>query len=356
MHRHSAEHHHRPDDAAVCARLLRGGSHSFYAASLVLPRRMRKPAAALYAFCRVADDAVDDSPPEEKPAALACLRRRLDAIYAQTPHDHPADRAFAQVVVQYAIPRTLPEALLEGFEWDAEGRRYETIEDLHGYGARVASTVGAMMTLLMGVRDPDVLARACDLGVAMQLTNIARDVGEDARAGRLYLPLAWLREAGVDPDTWLKDPRFDQRIGSVVARLLREADRLYERSCGGVAGLPLSCRPGIHAAARIYSEIGREVERNGGDSVSRRAVTPMSRKLRGLAGALAATAQPARHNAEPPLEGTRFLVEAVVHTHAPAAARTPHWWDFANSAKRTLELVERLERRDRVAAASRSSA
>ncbi|MBK1681340.1 phytoene/squalene synthase family protein [Rhodocyclus tenuis] len=354
MQRPSAEHF--PEDAAACARLLRGGSHSFFAASLVLPRRMRAPAAALYAFCRVADDAVDDCPAHERHAALAGLYERLDAIYAGTPQDHAADRAFAGIVVKYGIPRTLPEALLEGFEWDAFGRRYATIEDLHGYGARVAGTVGAMMTLLMGVRTPEVMARACDLGVAMQLTNIARDVGEDARAGRLYLPLAWLAEAGIDADAWLADPRFDERIGSVVARLLREADALYQRACGGVAGLPLSCRPGINAAARIYAEIGREVERNGGDSVSRRAVTPLSRKLRGLAGALAASAQPARHDATPPLEATRFLVDAVANSRPPAALpRPPHWWDFADSAARTLELVDRLERRDRMAG-SRSSA
>ncbi|MRD72775.1 phytoene/squalene synthase family protein [Rhodocyclus tenuis] len=338
-----------PDDAAACARLLRGGSHSFFAASLVLPRRMRGAAAALYAFCRVADDAVDDCAPEERHAALAGLRRRLDAIYAGAPDDHPADRAFAGVAFKYGIPRTLPEALLEGFEWDAFSRRYEAIEDLHGYGARVAGTVGAMMTLLMGVRDADVIARACDLGVAMQLTNIARDVGEDARAGRLYLPLAWMREQGIDPDAWLANPHFDERIGRVVAGLLREADALYARSGAGVSGLPLACRPGIHAAARIYAEIGREVERNGGDSVSRRAVTPLSRKLRGLAAALAASTQKGHRDATPPLAATAFLVDAVAMTRPPASApRPPHWWDFADSAARTLTLVDRLERRDRV--------
>ena len=89
-----------------------------------------------------------------------------------------------------------------------EVRRYETLQDLDAYAARVAGSVGAMMTLVMGQRAPEIVARACDLGVAMQLTNIARDVGEDARAGRLYLPLQWLREAGIDPDAWLAKPVF----------------------------------------------------------------------------------------------------------------------------------------------------
>ncbi len=101
------------------------------------------------------------------------------------------------------MPRALPEALLEGLAWDAQARRYATLSDLYDYSARVAAAVGAMMCVLMGVRDADALARACDLGVAMQLTNIARDVGEDARERRLYLPLDWLAEAGIDPDAFL---------------------------------------------------------------------------------------------------------------------------------------------------------
>ncbi len=109
------------------------------------------------------------------------------------------------------MPRELPEALLEGFEWDLVGRRYETLEELQAYAARVAGSVGAMMAVLMGARSAAVLARACDLGVAMQLTNIARDVGEDARQGRLYLPLAWLREAGIDPERLARSARFSTR-------------------------------------------------------------------------------------------------------------------------------------------------
>jgi phytoene synthase len=123
-----------------------------------------------------------------------------------------ADRALACVVHQVGIPRILLDALLEGFAWDAEGRQYETLEDLHDYAARVAGTVGAMMSMVMSTRTPSALARACELGLAMQLTNIARDVGEDARAGRLFLPRQWLREAGVDPDAWLQQPEFSPAI------------------------------------------------------------------------------------------------------------------------------------------------
>ena len=156
----------------------------------------------------------------------------------------------------------------------AESQAVATLDELRAYAARVAATVGAMMTVLMGVRDPDTLARACDLGVAMQLTNIARDVGEDARMGRLYLPRAWLHEAGLDPDAWLQAPRFSAPLAEVVLRLLAAADTLYRQVDAGVARLPLACRPGINAARFLYADIGHEVLRRGGDSVRQRAVVP----------------------------------------------------------------------------------
>ncbi|RYJ02525.1 MAG: phytoene/squalene synthase family protein [Acetobacteraceae bacterium] len=303
-----------PADLAACRTLLKGGSKSFHAASRLLPRRVCEPAAALYAFCRVADDAIDL---DGSLGALALLHRRLDAIYAGQPMDTPADRALAAVVAAYGIPRALPAALLDGFAWDREGRRYETIEALEDYAARVAGSVGAMMTLLMGARAPEVVARACDLGVAMQLSNIARDVGEDARAGRLYLPMAWLREAGVAPEAWLQNPVFDPRIGTVVRRLLARADALYRRSESGIARLPLACRPGIGAARYIYAEIGAQVLRQGGDSISRRAVVSGRRKLALLARSLGAIALPARALGAPPLEATRYLVEAIPRRAQP---------------------------------------
>jgi len=209
----------RAYDLGACRKLMRGGSKTFFAASLLLPARVREPASALYAFCRLADDAIDLG--GDPHAAMSDLEQRLDAIYDGRPGAVDADRALAQVVHRHAIPRLLLDALLEGFLWDANGRRYETLHDVHAYGARVAGTVGAMMALVMRAATPQALARACELGVAMQLTNIARDVGEDARNGRLYLPRQWLREAGIDADTWLRAPRFDAALAGVVERLLQ---------------------------------------------------------------------------------------------------------------------------------------
>lgn len=333
------------DDLLTCRRLLQGGSRSFYAASLVLPRTMRDAATALYAFCRLADDAIDggDDPARE----LTVLNARLDRVYSDQPIDHAADRAFASIVARHDIPRALPQALLEGFAWDAVGKRYETLEELCGYAARVAGTVGVMMTLLMGRRDAAVLARASDLGVAMQLTNIARDVGEDARAGRLYLPLRWLREAGIDPDAFMARPRFTPALASVVQRLLAVADGLYARSSAGVAHLPLRCRPGMHAARVLYAEIGNEVGRRGHDSVAQRAVVPASGKMRALAeAALSCFALP-RDLLQPGLRETQFLIDAVIASPARIAAETyPAWWDIGARALRLIDLFERLERRE----------
>jgi phytoene synthase len=330
-------------DLAACRALLANGSRTFFAAAHVLPRRVRDPATALYAFCRVADDAVDLA---DDAAALERLRARLDGVYAGRPAAIAADRAFADVVARFAIPRALPEALLEGFEWDRAQRRYESLDELCGYAARVAGAVGAMMALVMARREPAVLARACDLGVAMQLTNIARDVGEDARAGRLYLPMQWLREAGIDPDAWLARPAFSPALGAVVERLLDFADTLYARAAGGIAALPVACRPGMHAARLLYAEIGRAVERQGLDSVARRAVVPGRRKAQLVAAAVFAATAPRRPDDARPLAATRFLVDAASIPHAADPARR-----FTDRVVGLIELFERLERRDQLARA-----
>ena len=295
-------------DMRHCRRLLRSGSKSFFAASLLLPAYYRAPATALYAFCRVADDAIDQG--DRQARALRSLQRRLDRIYAGDPQNDPVDRALTGVVHRFNVPDTLPRALLEGFQWDRDGRRYDTLSDVYQYSARVAGTVGVMMAVLMGVRCSDALARASDLGVAMQLTNIARDVGEDARAGRIYLPLEWLDEADIDVEAFLARPRFDDAIAGVVQRLLDDAERLYDRSVEGIRKLPTGCQPGIHAARTIYREIGRELERNGLDSVNRRTVVSHTRKATLLRDALVQAGGRRDGSATPPLEETRFLVEA----------------------------------------------
>jgi len=303
-----------PDDMAHCRATIRTGSLSFHAASRLLPATIRDPAIALYAFCRLADDEVDEG--QAKARAVLALEHRLDRVYQGRPEDAPEDRAMAAIVQTYEMPRALPAALLEGLAWDAGVRRYRTLSDVRAYSARVAAAVGVMMCTLMRVRAPHLLARACDLGVAMQLTNIARDVGEDARNGRLYLPLDWFDEAGIDPDAFLANPTARPEIRDMVARLLAEANRLYRRSGPGIEGLPRDARMGIRAARIIYDGIGAEIRRNAFDSVTRRAHTTSAQKALWLAQAagqsLAGMALPLSPRVfAAPLPETAFLVEAA---------------------------------------------
>jgi phytoene synthase len=338
-----------PADVAACRQLLSNGSKSFFAASFFLPKTLRQPASALYAFCRVADDAVDLG--LDQYAALEQLRDRLDRVYAGRPQPHPVDRAFAGAVEHFAMPRALPEALLEGFEWDADGRFYDDISGVYDYSARVAAAVGAMMAALMGVRSAEVLARACDLGTAMQLTNICRDVGEDARNGRIYLPLDWLREAGIDPQAFLAKPVFSEALGSVVKRVLDTAEALYQRAESGIARLPVGCRPGIYAARLLYAEIGREVARNGYDSVTQRAIVPAARKVTLLSQAVAVTPFPGGSCKAPALDENRFLVDAVASAPVPARLASSQRRGFEDKVVWVIDLFETLEQRDRLAQA-----
>jgi 15-cis-phytoene synthase len=326
-------------DLEACRAAIRTGSLSFHAASRLLPPRVRDPALALYAFCRLADDAVDEG--RDKTAAVLRLRDRLDRIYGGRPFDAPADRAFAAVVESFEMPRALPDALLEGMAWDATGRRYDDLSGVLDYSARVASAVGAMMCVLMRVRSADALARACDLGLAMQLTNIARDVGEDARAGRLYLPLDWLSAEGVDPEGFLANPVASPAIRTATRRLLAKATRLYHRAEAGVPVLPAACRPGILAAGAIYGGIGTAVAQNGHDAVTVRARTSKAQKLGWLiqatlkAGTTLVMPRPATLHA-PPEPEVAFLVQAAARA-APARGRSDA----------LLAVLAQLEARDR---------
>jgi phytoene synthase len=326
-----------PFDETACRQLMQAGSKTFFAASLLLPSAVRAPASALYAFCRVADDAIDlRDPAEPVENVLSQLQHRLNRIYAGAPLPFEADAALAAVVDRFDIPQPLLDALLEGFAWDAQGRQYETLDDLHDYAARVAGTVGATMSLIMRTRTPSALARACELGAAMQLTNIARDVGEDARNGRLYLPRAWMREAGIDPDAWLAQPVFNDALGGVIARLLAAADDLYERA--------------EHGARLVYAEIGRAVERDGHDSVGRRAVVTHQRKLTLITQSLgAALVLPVRLKDAPTdvLPAVQFLIDAVAvaaHRVERAPEQQPNFYD---RTLRIIDLFERVAERNR---------
>jgi phytoene synthase len=337
-------------DLEDCQRSLNNGSKSFLFASYFLPAQVRQAATALYSFCREADDLIDQT--DQPQQALVQVNHRIDCIYSDATLDSTADRALRSVVRHYALPRTLLDALIEGFAWDTSGRCYETLDDVEQYAARVAGSVGAMMSVLMGARDGQVLARACDLGVAMQLTNICRDVGEDAANGRCYLPVQWLHEAGASVDDVLQTGATAP-LRAVVRRLLQRADVLYKRADCGIAMLPVDCRRGIHMARLVYSAIGGQIQQQGYDSISQRAYVPTTRKL-------ALLAKHVFHDfvAEPyvlqlpSLGATAFLVDAV--TDAAPGRAIDIYSGLTDKADSTgdelaavLQLFDRLEQRKR---------
>ena len=341
-------------DLVACTALLRQGSRSFAMASRLLPADARLAATALYAFCRVADDLIDDVAATAD--GIAALRHRINAIYAGQPiahasiRDGAADRAFAIVVRRYAIPRALVDAMVEGFAWDAEGRRYETFEDVLDYAARVAGSVGIMMSLIMGCRDPQALARAADLGTAMQLTNITRDVAEDARNGRLYLPRDWLISEGIDPEAWLASPSFSPALARVVSRLLAEAAKAYARAEAGIRLLPADCRPAIRAARLIYGEIGVALLQRQANPMAGRIIVSTGRKLV-LAARAIAPLQGEKYAADAPaLQANRFMIETVEASAslgeglAPSITRQRR---FKSRIAPVLSIIEKLERAER---------
>ncbi|MGA9520631.1 MAG: phytoene/squalene synthase family protein [Myxococcaceae bacterium] len=285
-----------PEVRRACADILGARSKSFALASRLLSTEVRDEASVLYAWCRRADDAVDSpGEPGEKWAALERLDAELDAVFAGTPQQDPILGAFQSVVGGRDIPEHYPRELVAGMRMDVTGARYDSLEDLRLYCLRAAGTVGLMMSHVLGVSSPRASQHACDLGIAMQLTNICRDVHEDWSMGRLYVPLRLLAEAGA-PDAGERLERgeplgADLRapFASVVIQLLEEADRYYASGDEGLPMLSLRSSFAIRTARNVYSAIGREVARRGCDVLEGRAVVPGHRKVALLVLALLAT-------------------------------------------------------------------
>lgn len=274
-------------DLAFCDEVIRRHSRSFHVASRLLPRAIRERAIATYAFCRGADDDVDVASGEgDARACHLATRARLGRLYAGLPMDDPVGRAFAAVVAAARIPRAEPEALLDGMAQDLGVVRMANADELLVYAWRAAGVVGCMMSRIMGRSDEEALRRAVDLGIGMQLTNIARDVGEDAARDRVYLPADWLAEAGSSVQEVLRCAPTPGVLAT-NRRVLALAERYYESGIGGIRLLPARSRPAILTAALTYREIGRRVQARGGDGVTARVAVPDARKLALVAGACA---------------------------------------------------------------------
>jgi phytoene synthase len=302
---------------AHSAAAIAKGSTSFAAASRLFGRALRQDAAALYAWCRHCDDAIDGQDhghgmtaltDAERRTRLDLLRQRTLAALAGEAMEEPAFAAFQRVALKHRFPAAWPLALLDGFAMDVEGREYRVTEQTLDYCWGVAGVVGVMMAAIMGVREQAVLARAQDLGLAFQITNICRDIREDAEHGRLYLPAERCGAAGLGGGTGeVLDPRNQAALFAVVRGLLTLAEDYYSSSRAGLRDLPFRGALAVAAARGIYREIGRRILRGGPDTLARRMQVPKP-----VMGWLL-------------LRGSLVAVWSRVDRFTPKAARPPLW-------------------------------
>lgn len=278
------------------------GSKSFAAAARLFDSDTRAHASMLYAWCRHCDDAIDgqelgfatadgagDSPAER----LAELREKTRRA-VRGEWDELVFGALHRVVTESGIPELYLLDHLDGFAMDVEGRRCRTLDDTLVYCYHAAGVVGVMMAMIMGVRDSETLDRASDLGIAFQLTNIARDVMDDAAIGRVYLPEDWLAQTGVPADG-ITDPAHRKKVYETSQRLLGIADRFYVSARHGIASLSFRSAWAISVARFVYRDIGRLVRRRGPLAWDRRAKVSATRKLYGVARSLATIARSHAH-------------------------------------------------------------
>ena len=280
---------------------IEAGSKSFATAARLFDETTRQSAVMLYAWCRHCDDVVDgqqlghgqqQGDRSNAVASLAGLERSTQSACAGQLSGDPVFDGLAEVVRRHGIPECYLLEHLAGFRMDVEDRHYISLDDTMAYCWRVAGVVGVMMAMVMGNRDPATLDRACDLGLAFQLTNIARDVVEDAAIGRVYLPAAWLKEEGIFVPGDLLNIVHRAALGRVAARLVDSADPYYSSAVAGIGALPLRSAWSIATARGVYRDIGRKVKAHGAHAWDRRIATSRMDKLwflaRGAAVAVAA--------------------------------------------------------------------
>ncbi|WEK48413.1 MAG: phytoene/squalene synthase family protein [Candidatus Andeanibacterium colombiense] len=280
---------------------IRAGSKSFAAASRLFDRTTRERVWLLYAWCRRCDDLTDGQQGGGALGDQSRVKKRVKAIRAlteralsgQAPGD-PAFDSFGIVARETGITPKMASDVIRGFELDAEGWKPQTEADLMRYCFHVAGAVGVMMAVVMGVspRDEETLDRACDLGIAFQLANIARDVLEDDAAGRCYLPAEWLAELRIPPDK-LRHKRYRKKLATLAERLAVLAKQHKRAALAGTKTLAFRKRWAIRSAAGIYGAIAVEVAKRGETAWDARVSTTKLAKARFVAGAFFRSLLPA---------------------------------------------------------------
>ncbi len=280
--------HPREQLVAAAAESIAKGSKSFARASQLFDKATRERAQLLYAWCRRCDDIADGQDhggelkadpgdAKDRVEALRVLSHR--AIDGQPTADLAFD-ALGQVAAESGLTHEMADDVIDGFALDADEWRPRTEGDLMRYCFHVAGAVGVMMARVMGVPadDEDTLDRACDLGLAFQLNNIARDVCEDDAGGRCYLPVEWLVEMDIPPGQHMK-PAYRQELVILVRRLVDLAEEHEVAARLGAARLPFRSRWAVLAAANIYGAIGREVRTRGAAAWDHRVYTSKAAKV-----------------------------------------------------------------------------
>ena len=267
----------------VCRETIAVHSKSFALASRLLPARSRDDAAVLYTWCRRADDAIDLAPAARQPTELARLRAELDSVYGGQAQSDIVLEAFRGVVEKYRIPHEYPAELIAGMEMDTHGQSYPDMHTLLQYCYRVASTVGLMMSHVIGLTRDQAMYNAAHLGIAMQLTNICRDVLEDWELGRLYLPDELLAQHGAGELRQHLGERMPDSaapaVSRAIAELLERADTHYRIGDRGLSALPWRAAFAIRSARLVYSRIGGYIQRADCDPRAGRAYVPKWHKL-----------------------------------------------------------------------------
>ncbi|MEP3050755.1 MAG: phytoene/squalene synthase family protein [Erythrobacter sp.] len=283
---------------------IRQGSQSFSAASKLFDEETRERAWLLYAWCRRADDIADNqdmggplgdqSSAEER---LSLIRKLTNKALKGEPTGDPAFDALGVVAEECGLTAQMAEDVIEGFALDAADWRPRNEADMLRYCYHVAGAVGVMMAVVMGIdpEDQDTLDRACDLGLAFQLSNIARDIVEDDAAGRCYLPLEWLVEEDIEPGQHTK-PHHRQELADMAARLVALVEKHEAAARVGAARLPFRSRWAVLSAARIYGAIGRKVRARGVEAWNSRTYVPRWEKaLYGMRAFLSAAINRGKH-------------------------------------------------------------
>lgn len=258
---------------------IKKGSKSFSLASFFFSTEEREAAWKLYSWCRYCDDEIDEVP------SLAEARIRLKHLVHQTERlatcesfEHFQMQGMSEIVKKYEIPMKYPLDLLRGMEMDVSSTRFQTLEELEDYCYCVAGTVGLMMCHILGIRNDGALIHALAMGKAMQLTNICRDIEEDRARGRLYLPLAWLKEKGIFEEE-LFNFSHENSLLEIQERLLKRADELYQEGYAGLKYLSLRSSWAVLIAAKIYSHIGFLIRRDPSLSLQKRIFVSKMRKV-----------------------------------------------------------------------------